>query len=534
MCCSPVLRMLVVACVVLAVAPVQTVRSQDASWDDKEEAPWDDNQEAPTLIPYPSSPYTSYATPEDEASDPPAVTASSGEAQAVSLVAEAAAPAVAPSPPAPKPAPKPYKGVFYDNDFSYLDAPGANSCYLGDSLKRNQLGRCMVLDIGGEYRMRHMSEDIFARRNDYLLHRTRVYGDLKVADNFRAYIEAIDAVSDFDDAAPRGIDENRFDALNMFGDLKLLDDCGSELWVRGGRQELLYGAQRLISPLDWSNTRRTFDGAKLFLRGANWDIDAFWTRPVGFGQHVGALDHNFDHPNQDQDFAGVYLSRKGMENTKAEFYYLLFSDSAVSFHHNTFGSRLQGNCDGWLWEFEGGYQFGEVGALDQSAGFFTTGGGHKLNNLPWDPVFWIYYDWASGDDPTNGTNGTFNQLFPLGHKYFGWMDIVGRQNITDWNFRLTMNPCKKVQWILWWHIFELENARDALYNAGGAPIRVDATGAAGDEVGQELDMIVKIAVCPRTNLVFGYSHFFSGSFIANTPGGEGGEDFFFGQLTQRF
>jgi hypothetical protein len=34
-------------------------------------------------------------------------------------------------------------------------------------------------------------------------------------------------------------------------------------YVRVGRQELLYGSQRLISTLDWANTRRTFQGENL-------------------------------------------------------------------------------------------------------------------------------------------------------------------------------------------------------------------------------------------------------------------------------
>ena len=41
-------------------------------------------------------------------------------------------------------------------------------------------------------------------------------------------------------------------------------------------------------------------------------------------------------------------------------------------------------------------------------------------------------DIASGDDdPTDGDLETFNQLFPLGHAYFGYIDVIGRQNIID-------------------------------------------------------------------------------------------------------
>lgn len=49
---------------------------------------------------------------------------------------------------------------------------------------------------------------------------------------------------------------------------------------------------------------------------------------------------------------------------------------------------------------------------------------------------WAWYDFASGDsDPTDGEIGAFNQLFPLGHKYFGFLDLMARQNIHDLNYQ---------------------------------------------------------------------------------------------------
>jgi len=439
----------------------------------------------------------------------------------------------------PKPAPKPYKGVFYNNDFSYLEDPCNDQCYLGDVLKRNRIGCRTVLDIGGEYRMRHMSEDLF-NRNDYLLHRTRLYTNLEIGDAFRVYGEGIDAVSEFEDVPPRPIDENRLDVLNLFADAKLVEADRGDLWFRFGRQELLYGAQRLISPLDWANTRRTFDGANFIWEGQNWRADTFVTRPVSLWQHLPATDHNFDNPDQSQEFSGIYLTRKGLKNKSLDVYFLRYTDDdgirdfSPDFEYNTIGARLAGNYCNWLWEIEGAYQFGDYADLDHSAGFYTLGAGRKLAKLPWNTDFWVYYDWASGDsDPNDGTNGTFNQLFPLGHKYFGWMDIIGRQNIEDLNVRITTSPHERVKLILWYHVFHLQQARDALYNPLSAPVRRDPTGAAGQNVGQELDMAVDITLTPRVNLLFGYCHFYTGSFINNT-GGIDGEDFYFGQMSCRF
>ena len=267
----------------------------------------------PPALPSVPAPYSPQAI--EEQSEPP----------------NAGAPAQATAKKKPSGPPAPYKGVFYDNDFSYLTKPDNKYCYLGDCLKRNACGDCWIYDLGGEYRARHHHEvnlrgsNLSGSSDDFLLHRTRLYANVEYSNWFRFYGEAIDAVSEFEDFTPRTIEENRFDALNLFADGLISDYGGGELWGRVGRQELLYGEQRLISPLDWANTRRTFDGAKVFYRGTAWDIDGFWTRPVPFSQHVNS-DSNFDHPDQSQEFMGLYATYKGRKDHVYDFYFLRLAE----------------------------------------------------------------------------------------------------------------------------------------------------------------------------------------------------------------
>lgn len=509
-----------------------------------------------SLADVPSAPGDEVSQPtlSDSQPDPTIAAADPPAAEAAAPVAAAAEPASDPQPaPAPrpaakkKPAPAPYKGVYYNNDFKYLDDPNySGDPRLGESLKRMHCGDCWTWDLGGEYRLRQHNEDNFARSrllglandNNFILQRTRLFANGEYGKLFRFYGEAIDATSSWEDFAPRTTEENRFDALNLFGDA-LLFDGDVDLVARVGRQELLYGAQRLISPLDWANTRRTFDGARLLAKGEDWDLDGFWTRPVPFGQHVD-FDHNWDNWDESQEFMGLYATRKWDKDRPVDLYYLRYAEydgapqQLPNFDLNTFGARAQGKRGDWLWEMEGGYQFGDWGPLDHSAGFVTIGAGHVWSCHCWKPTLWVYYDWASGDrDPTDGRHETFNQLFPLGHKYFGYMDLVGRQNIQDLNFLATVRPRQKVELAAWWHIFHLEEARDSLYNAAGAAIRTDATGAAGTDVGQELDLTITWFVRPNADLQLGYCHFYAGDFIANTgPGNDA--DFYYTQFNVRF
>src|SRR5262249_45371924 len=109
-----------------------------------------------------------------------------------------------------------------------------------------------------------------------------------------------------------------------------------------------------------------------------------------------------------------------------------------------------------------------------------------------------------------------NQLFPFGHYYFGWIDLIGRQNIQDLNFHLYLYPTK---WLTMWiqsHTFWLADKRDALYQTGGNVVRFDPTGRAGNYVGQELDLVYNFHLSKHADILTGYSYLWGGEFLRNT------------------
>jgi alginate export protein len=426
-----------------------------------------------------------------------------------------------------------YKGVFYDNNFNYLCDPCYDGCLLGERLKRNSFHDCWIVDVGGEYRLRYHGErnhrglGLTGRDDDFLLHRVRLYANAEYGDSARVYAEMIDAQSNYETFNPRPIEENRVDFLNLFAEAKLLDGHRGELWARIGRQELFYDAQRTVSPLDWANTRRTFDGVKLLFKGTNWDIDAFYVQPL-------QIDPNgFDDIDQSREFMGVYATCKAYENQTGNLYYLRLNETdGTPFHFDTFGARWLGEKGVWLAEMEGAVQFGQYGANSHEAGAFTTGIGRKMPCVTWSPTLWAYFDWASGD-PVQG-NG-YHHMFPLAHKYLGFMDLFGRRNIQDLNFLLTANPHKKIKLLLWWHTFWLQDAADVPYNVAMGP--EVATAGGSNRLGQEIDLTASFTLSPRMNLLLGYSHFFSGAFYDTNPSNipyTGDADFFYTQFAVKF
>ena len=455
-------------------------------------------------------------------------------------------PTAAPAP--KKPAPKPWKGLFFNNDFSYLCDP-EHDHLLGEELKDISLGDEQWFSYGGEIRFRFMNEDNrirpgFPKQNNYQLWRWRQYLDYHHSDLFRVYFEWMDSASFNEDLPPLNIDEDRWHIQNAFFDVFLTELGDSQpLYFRFGRQELLYGAERLVSPLDWGNTRRTFEGFKLFSHGPEWDVDAFATRPVT------RLDPQRDRGDASLTFSGVYATYHGDENHLFDFYWLWNREQnevlarADGSRHTT-GMRwyyerpVKNVCDEvcgiWAAEVEGAYQFGHDNDLTVQAGFFTAGVGHTWKDLPWTPSLWGYFDWASGDrDPLDGENNTFNQLYPLGHKYLGWFDALARQNIIDYNMRLTVKPAKKLTLNAWMHWFELDSADDALYNAAGVPFATNPSGRESVDVGEELDLTAKYVINPNADVLLGYSWFWNGDFLDGLGLGDTGRTLYV-QTTLRY
>ena len=58
---------------------------------------------------------------------------------------------------------------------------------------------------------------------------------------------------------------------------------------------------------------------------------------------------------------------------------------------------------------------------------------------------------TGGDsDPLDGTAGTFNQLFPLAHKYLGHADVLARQNLMAGFLEASVQPTDKLKLLAWY------------------------------------------------------------------------------------
>ena len=251
-------------------------------------------------------------------------------------------------------------------------------------------------------------------------------------------------------------------------------------------------------------------------------MDVFWLQPVIIN------NTKLDSVDDRENFWGAFATYRPKKGQAIEAYYLGLENGnrapaaaarnnvTPPFTRHTAGGRVYGDVDGqFLYETEGGIQLGDQNGRNVIAGFATTGAGYRWKNAPWTPTVWTYYDYASGGGPT-GTDHTFNQLFPFGHYYLGWIDQVGRQNIHDFNVHFYFYPTKWATGWIQFHRFWLADPRDALYLPSGVANRRDRTGNSGTDVGRELDIVGMFHLSSHIDLMAGYSHFFGGNFMKRT------------------
>src|SRR5258705_2195872 len=145
------------------------------------------------------------------------------------------------------------------------------------------------LSIGGQARARLEYFDNFQfgasapkRSDTYLLSRFRLNTDLHISPYFRLYFEGKSSLST--DRQLQGRNSTGFydeiDLFNGFADVVIPFNKDAGVTLRGGRQELLYGSQRLVRPGDYTHVAPNFDGAQAIGRIAGWTMIPFWTQAV--------------------------------------------------------------------------------------------------------------------------------------------------------------------------------------------------------------------------------------------------------------
>ena len=374
---------------------------------------------------------------------------------------------------------------------------------------------------------------------DYLLSRARF--DLTWAPNDRvtgtvelqdARILGEEAISE---TATPNIFADQLDFHQAYLDIAASAGGPASLSLRVGRQKLVYGAQRFVSPLEWVNTARVFDGARIGIdAGQGRRLDAFATRlvpvtPTGLNDHGPTRSRMFN-----SELHGVYYSDAALVGGAAvDGFWLLRRAARLDDAVHTIGARLDARRGRWAVDGEAAAQTGRYGGADHRAVLVHAGGSFTSRGLGGLKIG-AAINVGSGDgDPDDGVHGTFDQLYPLGHAYYGYMDLFALQNLRNAEVTAEASIGRARLRVALQDFVLLAPGADAWYNVGGAVVHTAADASVSSHVGNELDVTVRFPAGP-VGIEAGYGRFFGGAYLRDADFALRTADFFYLQTLVGF
>ena len=233
------------------------------------------------------------------------------------------------------------------------------------------------------------------------------------------------------------VDETGADFLQGFTELRLpLDVAEGSAMLRGGRQVLRYGPERLIGVRYGPNVLQSFDGRLARFTTSEWRIDAFVMRPVE--NRLRSFDDPTDGSRRLWSLYATCALPQVSPDSGLDLYYIGFERKAARYDQgagsetrHTLGSRLFGSAGGWRWDLDGFLQFGRFGDGDIRAWSVASDVRYTFADQPLRPYIGLRANVISGDDdPADRDLQSFNALFPRG-KYFGEIGLIGPRNLIN-------------------------------------------------------------------------------------------------------
>ena len=309
-----------------------------------------------------------------------------------------------------------------------------------------------------------------------------------------------------------GIEQQALDVREAYLEFSKL--AGGPLSIQVGRQKLVYGGERLIGGLDWTNIGRSFDAVRLKYETKTNKLHAFSSIVTeGNSADVGQRTFNV----VDRYFSGIYNTFTGLSFMHVETYYLTrintTNNNAEKLH--TVGTRLSYKPKdvGPDYEIEAAYQFGQRNAMLSTSAYagaaivgYTLNPGIKMR-LSFEA------DIASGDsNPNDNKFETFTNLYHTNHLYYGVADLISWQNMVSGAFHYQLFFSKKLMLKTSYLYVAKAVAADSWWQVSGiANFNNLIAGSTSKELFHEIDLVVNYKLYKGIGLQGGFSYVLRGA-----------------------
>lgn len=378
------------------------------------------------------------------------------------------------------------------------------------------------LTLGGEARARFegFDDNIWGDPpvpdDGYLWLRVLSHADLH-AGPARVFVQGIAGYARGVGAGKGPADGTGIDLLQGFADVRVPLGGADSLTLRGGRELVALGSERLVGIRYGPNIPQAFDGVRAIADIGPVRLDAFHLRPVAIG--AGNFD---DRTSKTRRLDGLYATITPARDVGIDAYWLGYANEEARFGgrtghetRDTFGLRFFGKRGDLGWNWEAMLQRGQFAGDRIRAWSLATETTWSFSQLPLKPRVRLRANIASGDrDPADRRLGTFNALFPKG-KYFGELSPIGPRNIVNVHPSIDLDLGRGVSLELVAARFWRESRGDGIYDIPGGLIR-PAGGSDARHIGDQVEISAGWQASALLSFTASLSAFRPGDYIRDT------------------
>lgn len=384
------------------------------------------------------------------------------------------------------------------------------------------------LTLGGSYRarMEHFTnKDYTSEDETYYSQRFSLHASLHLGSNLRVFTELYHGFTSIGEVP---LESDELDFHQAFLEWNFRGNDWSSATLRLGRQEIGYGASRLVGIREGPNLRRSFDMARLIVHLGRSTLDLLYGNEVQITPY--ALDNSSDlfaDEGTTPSLWGAYYRRPFLREVgKLDIYYLgfyshfaRFNDAVGEEWRHSIGIRSFGQQGRLTYNTELIAQFGELGSSSIFAYDIETDWTYRLFQRGWKPTVGIKIDLSSGDAKAGDDQvGTFNPLF-VNPAIYSLAAVNTPANVFSLHPNLTVYPAKNLSLYVDYAFFYRTQTADGLYTPPRFLVR-EANGNTTRHIGDVFGLQLTYELSRSVSLDLRSSYFLAGSFLAETGDAE--------------
>ncbi|OJJ19355.1 hypothetical protein BKI52_21330 [marine bacterium AO1-C] len=425
---------------------------------------------------------------------------------------------------AQKNSPPPIAALRAEESYAFLQNKdslnNAHSIFL-EPLKWISIRKNIHLTLGGEYRARleHFTNKSYTTEDEtFYSQRLSLHASLQVGSKVRLFGEAYHG---YVSNGNQLLESDEIDLHQAFLEWKIINKKQTSASLRVGRQEIGYGASRLIGIREGPNLRRSFDMARFILKRGNAFVQVMYGKEININFYAFDNTSNiFDNQANNPTLWGAYWQRPLPSGAQSlDIYYFGFKSKLAQFNdiageelRHSLGIRSYGKLGRFSYNSELIYQFGTLNQATIAAFNLEADWKFLLAKSGWKPTLGIKLDWSSGDQsPGDNKVQTFNPMF-VNPAIYSLAAVNTPANITSFHPNVTVTPLKGLVVLVDYALFYRTQTADGVYAPPRFLVR-PANGSVEKHVGDVIGIQVRYALHRNITFDMRSSYFIPGRFL---------------------